>query len=173
METQKILLGGATFSVPRLGLVTNCPKFLANRDLLKSPYRVVSTVGEEALLMFLATLESTKPELTTGNIDKLFLLCEEFGFTALLSQVSDFRSQHAVVEDEAVIDDEARKGVYRVEEQNQQQDRAFGLLQQEIADLREEHLREIAGMRAEFAQENRSLWEELAKSKSNGKRTRR
>jgi hypothetical protein len=38
--------------------------------------------------MFLATLGSTKPELTTGNISELFLLSKEFGFAVLLSEVS-------------------------------------------------------------------------------------
>jgi hypothetical protein len=95
--------------------------------------------------MFLATLEGTKPELTTANMNDIFLLCEEFEFAALLSQVSDFRRQHAV------IDDEARKSVSRVEEQNQRQRRALCLLQKEMADVREGHSREIAALSAQFA----------------------
>jgi hypothetical protein len=70
----------------------NCPKFFENLDLLKSPYRVRSAVGEDAFQMFLATLEGTKPELTRENMNEFFLLCEKFGFAALLSQVSDIRS---------------------------------------------------------------------------------
>jgi hypothetical protein len=68
----EIPLGGAAFFVPKLAVLMNCPKFLEKLDLLKSPYRVVSAVGEEALRMFLATLEGTKPDLTTGNMNELF-----------------------------------------------------------------------------------------------------
>jgi phage host-nuclease inhibitor protein Gam len=106
----------------------------------------------------------------------------------LLSQISEFRSQHAV------IDDEARKRVCRVEEQNLQQDRALGILQRELSDVRAAHTRlaaesaslgettnaldhslcllqkEIAALSAQFAQENRALREELANSDNSRER---
>jgi hypothetical protein len=89
MSAQAVLLGGATFFVPKRALVTNCPKFLDNPDLLKSPYRIGSQVGGDSLKMFLAALDGTEPELTVENMNDHFLLCQEFGFAALLSQVSD------------------------------------------------------------------------------------
>jgi hypothetical protein len=111
MALQEILLDDATFSVPRVALMTNCPKLLDDTDLPNSPYRVRSAVGGDALQLFLAVVDGTTPEPTTENMNELFLLCEEFGFEALLSTVSDFRSEHAV------DDHEARKRVCRVEEQ--------------------------------------------------------
>jgi hypothetical protein len=56
------------------------------------------------------------------------------GFAALLSQISEFRFQYAVV------DDESRKRLYRIEGQSLQQNRTLGLLQREIWDLRAMHL---------------------------------
>jgi hypothetical protein len=161
--------------------------------LLGSPYRVRSAIGEEALRPFLAAVDGAAPELTTANVNDLFLLCEEFGFAALLSQISEFRLRHAIV------DDEARKCVCRFEEQNWRNDRALcvlrkevsdlraahlrlasdngqlvetnrtleislRLLQKEVADLREADAREIAAMTAQFARENRALCDGLAKS---------
>jgi hypothetical protein len=65
----------------------------------------------------------------------LFLLCEGFEFAALLSQISEGRLQHVVV------DGEARKRVGRIEEQSVQPDRALWLLPNQMADLREAHSR--------------------------------
>jgi hypothetical protein len=107
-------------------------------------------VDEEAFRGFLAALDGSPPELTTANMNDLFLLCEEFGFASLLSQISDFRSQHAVV------DDEARKRVSRVEEQNLQQDRVIGVLQRELSDLRAAHSR-LAAESASVEETNKVL----------------
>jgi hypothetical protein len=107
-----------------------------------------------------------------------------------LSQISDFRSQHRVV------DDEVRKRVSRLEEQSLQQDRglcllrrelsdlwaahsrlaaesafvgetnkvlkhSLCLLQKELTDLRGAHAREIAALSARFAQEVAGLREQF------------
>jgi hypothetical protein len=85
------------------------------------------------LRTFLAALDGSAPELRTANMNDLSLLCEKFGFAGLLSPVSEFRLQHAVV------DDESRKGVYRIEKEIRQQNRALGLQQKEISDLRAVH----------------------------------
>jgi hypothetical protein len=54
--------------------------------------------------------------ITTKNMNDLFLPCEEFGFTTLLSLVADLISEHSVV------DSEARPRVSGVEERNSEQD---------------------------------------------------
>jgi hypothetical protein len=72
------------------------------------------------------------------------------GFAALLSQVSEFRLQHAVV------DDESCKRVYRIEEQIRQQNRALGLQQKEISDLRAVHS-PLAAESGSLGQMNKAL----------------
>jgi hypothetical protein len=69
---------------------------------------------------------------------------------ALLSQISDFRLEHGVV------DDEARKRNYCVEEQNIQQDRALCLLQKEVSDLQATYLR-LAGDNGQLVDENKEV----------------
>jgi hypothetical protein len=96
----------------------NCPKFLENPDLLGSPPRVCWAVGGETLRTFSASVDETAPD-HDKKYERLFLLCEEFGFTALLLQISELRSERAV------IDDEARERVCRIEEQNRRQSRAL------------------------------------------------
>jgi hypothetical protein len=155
MATHEIVLGGATFTVAKLALVQNCPKFLRNPGLLMTPYRVVSAVSEEALVLFLATLEGQKPEFTAGYVTELFMLCEEFGFSSLLSDISDLMTR------QEVVDDEARKRIWSIGERTVQQERTLCLLGQEIAEIREAHLREIATLRSQFSGENHSLREEL------------
>jgi hypothetical protein len=78
--------------------------------LLNSPYRIQSAVGLGALQLFLAALQGDPPKLMKDNMNDLFLLCEEFGFAALLSEVSDFRSKFTAA------DEEARKRTGDVEE---------------------------------------------------------
>jgi hypothetical protein len=101
MAAQAVLLSSATFSVPKPALVTNYSKFLDDPDVLKSLYRIGSAISVDSVKMFLAALDGTAPELTTENLNDLFLLSEESRFAAFLSQISDFWSQHAVVDDES------------------------------------------------------------------------
>jgi hypothetical protein len=93
MDT-KIFLGERVLRVEIAVLSTNCPSF--KEDL---PYQVRSPVGGEAFHIFVAALEGTAPVLTTENMSDLLSLCNEFGFTGLLSQGLGFISAHSVVED--------------------------------------------------------------------------
>jgi predicted RNase H-like nuclease (RuvC/YqgF family) len=71
----------------------------------------------------------------------LFLLSEEFGFSGLLSQVTDFISAHSVA------DSEAWKRISDLEAKNRQQDRELCLLQKEVVDLRGAQMQNIAEIR--------------------------
>jgi predicted nucleotide-binding protein (sugar kinase/HSP70/actin superfamily) len=70
--------------------------------------------------------------ITTKNMNDLLLLCEEFGFAALLSKVSAIQAVHSVV------DDESRKRISGIEDQYLQHERTLCFLQEQIAELREE-----------------------------------
>jgi hypothetical protein len=114
MAEHSLFLGSATISVPKQRILKICETFQDNSDLLKSRSHIRSSIYEEVLRMFLVALDGSAPELTTANMNDFSLLCEEFGFVALLSHISEFRLQHTV------FDNESRKGVYQIEEQIRQ-----------------------------------------------------
>jgi hypothetical protein len=68
-------------------LSTNCPNF---KEYL--PYHIRSRVGIEGFHIFVGALEGAAPVLTTENMYDLLSLCNEFGFTRLLSQVTEERN---------------------------------------------------------------------------------
>jgi lysozyme family protein len=86
---------------------------------------------------FVDALEGASPVITMENMNDLLSLCNEFGFTGLLSQVTDFIAAHSVV------DYEARKWVSDLKEKSQQQDRKLCLPQREIVDLRDANNRQL------------------------------
>jgi hypothetical protein len=122
----ELVLGQAKFTVSRLKLLTNCPKF---EDLKLLPYQIQSLVSAETVQVFVSVLGGTDPALTTENMNDSRLLCEEFGFAALRDKVSTFQ-EHI-----SVIDEEAHRHAGGVEEQNMQQDWSLGFLQREVAEL--------------------------------------
>jgi hypothetical protein len=126
MSGQLVLLDQATISVPNLRILKNCETNESNPYLVKFQYHIRSRVSKEVL----KRLDRSTAELTTANMNNLFLLYEKFAFAAPLLQVSEFQFQHAV------IDDEFCKRISQIEEQILQQDREIGLLQREISDLR-------------------------------------
>jgi hypothetical protein len=85
----------------------NCPKF---EEPL--PYQVHSPLSVEAFWVFITALEGAPSAITTKNMNDLLLLCDEFGFASLLSQVTAFISAHSD------IDGETRKRVSDFEEKN-------------------------------------------------------
>jgi len=127
----KLILGQAKFKVKIAQLVANCPKF----DLKLLPYRVQSAVREEAFQVFVSALGGTDPALTKENMNDLRLLCEEFGFPSLLTQVSDFRERVSVV------DDEAQRRDSDIPEENSQIRLALCPLQEALSGLRTGNLR--------------------------------
>jgi hypothetical protein len=121
-----LVLGDTALRVGLPALFTNCPNF--KEEL---PDHVRSPVSVEAFQMFAEALEGTVPVVTTENMHDLLSLCHEFGFSGLLSQVTDLISAHSVA------DFEARKRISDLEAKNRQQDRKLCLLQKEVIDLRE------------------------------------
>jgi hypothetical protein len=71
-------------------------------------------VSVEVFRLFVGAIEGAPPVLTTENMDDLFLLCKEFGFASLLSQVSDF-----IVAD-SIVDSERPNGATDITEENLQ-----------------------------------------------------
>lgn len=69
-------------------------------------------MSEDAFHVFVSALGGMDLFLTTRNMDDLRLLCEEFGFTNLVTCVMDFILAHPVVEDET------RKGVSDIVAEN-------------------------------------------------------
>jgi hypothetical protein len=91
----KLIFGHRRFPVDIVQLVANCPKF-HNLELL--PYRVLSLVRKDSFHVFLDALRDIPPVITSDNSDDLFLLCEEFGFSSLLSKVVEFRSRQSPID---------------------------------------------------------------------------
>jgi hypothetical protein len=89
--TAEIAVGGTRLTVR----VASCPNFEE-----QFPYQVCSPVSVDVFRIFVAALEGVYLVVTTENMKDLFLLSEEFGFTSLLSQVTDFISVHSVVDSE-------------------------------------------------------------------------
>jgi septal ring factor EnvC (AmiA/AmiB activator) len=106
--------------------------------------------------MFVAAIEDTPPVLTTENMNDFFILCKEFVFASLLSQVSDFIARHRVA------DEKARKRISDLEAKNREQDRKLSLLQKDVLDLRRanksqmQDIAEIREGRSRLAGENAS-----------------
>jgi hypothetical protein len=94
--TTELTLGGTRLTVPVVRLFANCPNF---EEPL--PYKVHSPVSIEVFRIFVVALDAVPPVIATENMNDLFLLCHEFGFTSLLSQVTDFISGHSAVDYEA------------------------------------------------------------------------
>jgi hypothetical protein len=67
MADQAVLFGGALISVLRRGLLKNCETFQDNPDLLKSPYRLRSAVGDDSVRTFLAALSGQFNFSTDGT----------------------------------------------------------------------------------------------------------
>jgi hypothetical protein len=82
-----LFFGETALRVGIAGLSTNCPNF---KECL--PYHVRSRVGVEGFHIFVRALEGAVPVLTTENMYDLLSLCNEFGFTRLLSQVTEERN---------------------------------------------------------------------------------
>jgi hypothetical protein len=141
----KVFLGETALKVGIGALFASCPKF--NEEL---PYHVRSPVGVEVFQVFVGALEGTVPVVTTENMQDLFLLCNEFGFSGVLSQVTDFISAHSVA------DSEARKRISDLEANNGK----LCFLQKEVVDLREANkaqVQDIAKLREERSHEAAEL----------------
>jgi hypothetical protein len=120
----KLFLGKTALKVGIAALSKNCPNF--NEDLLS---QVRSRVGVEAFHSFVAALKGAAPVLTTENMHEPLSLCSEFGFTGLLSQVTDFLSG------QPVVDDGTRKNASEITEEKLQIRQALCSLQEVLSRL--------------------------------------
>jgi adenosine/AMP kinase len=104
----ELILGQAKFTMKIVQFAANCPRF---EDLKLLPCRVQYAVKKDAFHVFVSALGGTDPVFTKENMNDVRFLCEKFGFTALLTQVSDFISTHSVAESES------GKGVRGIDEE--------------------------------------------------------
>jgi hypothetical protein len=123
--TTKLALGDAKLTVQVAQLLASCLNFEE-----QLPYKIRSLIRVNIFRIFVAVLEGALLAVTTENMNNLCLLCEEFGFASLLSQVTNFISS------QFVVNDEARKRVSCFEERNTEQYRELCSLQDEVLDLR-------------------------------------
>jgi hypothetical protein len=155
----KLFLCEIALRVGIAALSKNCPNFKA--DLT---YQVRSRVGVEAFHIFVGALEGAAPVLTTENIRELLSLCNEFGFTGFLCQVSE----------QPVVDDGTRKGASDITEEKLQIRQALCSLQEVLSRLGNHEMeqkalkREIAGLREAHARSDSEVAElhsQLAQTK--------
>jgi hypothetical protein len=167
--TTEVVLGDTRLTVGLARFVLMCPGFKE-----RLPYHVQSPAGVEVFRIFVAILEGAPPAVTTKNMNGLFLLCNEFGFTRLLSEVSDYNSAHSVVDSqgpngtrditgeklqikEALCPvKEALSGVIKVNMNlargNESLQQSLCLSKKEALDLREAEMRDIAEIREEMGE---------------------
>jgi hypothetical protein len=126
----ELILSQAKFTMKIVPLASNCPKFEKVKLL---PYQVQSVVSAEAFQVFVSALGGADPALTTENMNDLLLLCEEFGFASLLSQVTDFILTHSVV------DSEGSNGAADITEENLQIKEALCPLQEALSGVHKAH----------------------------------
>jgi hypothetical protein len=137
MATNDLVLAGQTFSVQRVPLFMNCQTFVKNPALLMATYQVQSPVAADILRTFLSAVEGATPELTIANAPGLALLCDEFGFTSLAEQVSEFESRHSS------IDEHARRIIAALKDQLVQQNREICVLHEEAGQHRSQLARHL------------------------------
>jgi hypothetical protein len=136
-------------------LSKNCQNF--KEDLL---YQVRSRVGLEAFHIFVAALEGAAPVFTTKNMHELLSFCNEFGFTGLLSQVTDFLSG------QPVVDDGARKDASDITEEKLQIRQALCPLQEALSRLAN-HEKEQKALKRDIAGRHQARKRESAVKERN------
>jgi hypothetical protein len=93
---------------------------------------VTSSVSPEVFNLFLKAVEGQEIKISNDNITGLSLLCDEFGFTALASQLLAFRAQNAIDE---TVSAEIICRLGDLEERLSYQERAFSSLQNAVSRL--------------------------------------
>jgi predicted nucleic acid-binding Zn-ribbon protein len=97
---QELVLDGQTFTVQRRTLVYNCELFADNPVLQTQPYAVQARVSPDSFRIFVNAIGTSEAEITDSNAKDLRLLCDEFKFTTLLQEVTEWQAAHP----EAVVD---------------------------------------------------------------------
>jgi hypothetical protein len=86
---------GSTFKLPLRSIVNECRLFSSHRALLDGPYAVRLHAPIAIFQDFLAGLEGKPIEITNENVGSLSSLCTEFGPTALMVNLTEFRAASA------------------------------------------------------------------------------
>jgi uncharacterized coiled-coil protein SlyX len=126
MAVATILVGSTPFSVPVRPLFANCDEFAKNASLVRRPYRVRSAVSVEDFQLFLDALEDRPVHITNDHFPALSLLANEFGFSGLVTRLSDYQ---------ALTESRVSVRISRLEARVAEQDREIGRLIAALAEV--------------------------------------
>jgi hypothetical protein len=90
-ETVALVHPHETFQVLFCLVVQKCDLFRNNQTLAASPYTLNSQVSLDVFGEFVSALNDKRVIITKDNFRELSLLCKEFGFQDLASQILQFR----------------------------------------------------------------------------------
>jgi hypothetical protein len=129
MSSVTLLHPEETFKIPLLQVINKCTLFQNNPTLLGSPYRVQSPVSLSIFREFLSALEGNAINITDANYTELERLCNEFGFTEVAAQLSEFRPSMDFKEAEGAY---ARGRIATLEEKANPHSHVIATLQTEV-----------------------------------------
>jgi hypothetical protein len=95
-------------------LILKCTSFKSNPALIRSPYRVQSSVPLSVFQDFISAFEGNALQITLANFLGLSRLCEEFGFCDLSAKLTGFEQS---LEQRDMRDAAARAQICVLEEQ--------------------------------------------------------
>jgi hypothetical protein len=113
------------FEVPVLHAITKCNLFQNNVALAAVPYKIRSLVPLGVFQQFVVALNGNAVATTDANLSGLLLLCEEFGFEALGSQLLELKQS---TKQKRMGDTETRAQFTAFEERMQQRDHDIEVL---------------------------------------------
>jgi hypothetical protein len=115
MASVKLVHPAETRQVSVRHLMGRCTLFQRNPHLTGAPYTVNPSVPLTAFQAFVSALEETPIQFTIANFSGLTQLCDEFGFTDLDAQLSEFRHLPTTPEVQG-MDVEARSRIADLED---------------------------------------------------------
>jgi phosphopantetheinyl transferase (holo-ACP synthase) len=142
----------ATFAIPVRQVICKCSLFENNPSLTASPYRVQSSVSLSIFQSFISALEGNSIKITDTNFTGLQRLCEEFGFSEIAAQLSDFQPSTGL---KATEDADTRGRIAALEEKAQQHDHDTEVLQDKLTQLSTDFERlvgEVSALRSAAAE---------------------
>jgi hypothetical protein len=148
MGSVLLQLGDTTLSAPSAPILRDCELFTRNSDLARGPYPIRSSVSLKVLRHFLDAVERKPITITVENFVSLSLLCQEFGFHGLDSDLSAFRRTLPLSDS---IDTDATKRIYLLEERILQSERRISQSERRISFL-ETKLARFVRVETEFAE---------------------
>jgi hypothetical protein len=121
--------------------MTKSNLFQNNPTLLDSPYRVQSSVSLSIFREFLSALEGNSIKITPNNFAELHRLSQEFGFTEISSQLSEFRSS---IDFESPEASDSRARISALEEASNHHSHVISMLQNKLTSL----ISEVSSLRS-------------------------